>query len=194
MTVQTLTRPLRRLRGVVPTTVAAGARFLTHGALENARRAQYELSAAVRDRRQLGDDLTDGVGAGTLDRLSQEECEELLSSRSVGRLAYVARAGLPDIVPVNYRFDGEAIVIRSGPGPKLQAAERRELVAFEVDDVDERTHSGWSVVVHGVARQVAQEPVSDEDGPHPWAQGPRRHTIMIPADRVVGRRLVSPDV
>jgi hypothetical protein len=46
--------------------------------------------------------------------------------------------------------DGD-LLLRSGPGPKLQAAERREVVAFEVDDLADDGTSGWSVLVVGVA-------------------------------------------
>lgn len=73
----------------------------------------------------------------------------------------------------------------AGPGPKLQAAERRELVAFEVDDVDEEAHTGISVVVVG---RASREP-DEEDGPTPWADGPRRHLVRIRPTRVSGRRL-----
>lgn len=41
---------------------------------------------------------------------------------------------------------GGDVLVRSGSGPKLQAAERQELVALEVDDLDEADRSGWSLV------------------------------------------------
>ena len=107
----------------------------------------------------------------------------------MGHLAYIARVGVPDIVPVNYEMDGDALLIRSAPGPKLQAAERGDVVAFEVDDIDEDRHTGWSVVVIGRARSV----VTGYDGtsaPTPWARGPRRHMIRIEPRRVDGRRLL----
>ena len=82
------------------------------------------------------------------------------------------------------------MLIRSGAGPKLQAAERRELVAFEVDELDDDSHSGWSVVVHGRAERVTEPDGADSaELPLPWAAGPRVHTIRITPRRVTGRRI-----
>ena len=63
-------------------------------------------------------------------------------------------AALPNILPVNFRFDGRHILIRTGRGTKLDAATRNAVVAFEVDEVEPNTRSGWSVVVTGMAREL----------------------------------------
>lgn len=71
-----------------------------------------------------------------------------------------------------------------------QAAERRELVAFEVDDLDEDTHTGWSVTVVGRTTRLA--PADREQvtaTPVPWAAGPRLHLLRITPVRIDGRRL-----
>lgn len=169
--------------------IVAAARHVRRSALENARRAADEISTAVDERRILARSLVE-PGSGDLARLTPAQCHELLTTRSVGRLAYIARAGVPDIVPVNYVMDGEALLIRSAPGPKLQAAERREAVAFEVDEVDEDSHTGWSVVVVGLARRLSHEEAERGPQPVPWVDGPRRHTIRIEPRRVEGRRLL----
>lgn len=147
------------------------------------------LALTVADRLaltgELDADLNDDVGA--LRMMSRTECYDLLRTRTVGRLAYVAREGVPDIVPVNYVLDGDDMLIRSGPGPKLQAAERRDRVAVEVDVIDEATHTGRSVVVMGRAERL--RPGDTEGDPTPWASGPRRHVIRVRPDRVTGRRL-----
>jgi nitroimidazol reductase NimA-like FMN-containing flavoprotein (pyridoxamine 5'-phosphate oxidase superfamily) len=127
---------------------------------------------------------------GDLIELSHATCLDLMRTCSVGRLAYVARAGVPDVVPVNYVLDGEDILIRSGPGPKLQAAERHDLVAFEVDSIDEEQHRGWSVVVHGVAhRLTGAEAKHLPVDVQPWAVGPRPHVIRVRIRRISGRRV-----
>ena len=163
-------------------------------AISNARTAVDAIGTAVADRAELmrllvRDDRPD-LAHGTLAVLGREECQELLATQRVGRFSYVARAGVPDVVPVNYALDGHDIVIRSGPGPKLQAAERGDLVAFEVDQIDEDGQRGWSVVVHGraaVLSQAEQQRLSADAVP--WATGPRSHVIRIHATRVTGRRL-----
>jgi uncharacterized protein len=92
---------------------------------------------------------------------------------------------------VNYvsRPDG-TIVFRSGPGPKLSAADRRDVVAFQVDDIDESGQAGWSVLITGRARRLSEvEAGCLQELPTPWASGPRRHAVLIEPSRIEGRRL-----
>lgn len=86
--------------------------------------------------------------------LSLTECHDLLASHSVGRVAVTTAAG-PAIIPVNYVFarDDNAVVFRTEPDSTPAAAEG-EVVAFEVDRLDEELRVGWSVVVAGQARRV----------------------------------------
>ena len=160
-------------------------------AVGNALSSLEDISRTVRQRAHLAALLADPAQPGDLAALTEQECLELLASRSVGRLAYVARAGVPDVVPVNYVLRDGAVVLRTGPGPKLQAAERRELVAFEVDHVDEQTRTGWSVVVHGRASVLEDEPAAG--APEPWASGPREQLVLITPRRTTGRRLLGPE-
>jgi nitroimidazol reductase NimA-like FMN-containing flavoprotein (pyridoxamine 5'-phosphate oxidase superfamily) len=185
MTSSRLRGPLGGLDRLVSAIPGAG------GAVGNARRSLEEISRAVHERRVLRHHLDTAAAPGDLAALSPAQCQELLASRSVGRLAYVARAGVPELVPVNYQLVDGAIVLRTGPGPKLQAAERGELVAFEVDDVDESTHTGWSVVVLGRAGRLTAQELGAAAGPQPWAGGPRQHLVRIVPRRTTGRRLLG---
>lgn len=162
-------------------------------AITNAQGAAETLHRQIEDRRRLvpvDADAARGV-AGELSRLSRQECLRLLRTKHVGRLAYVARGETPDIVPVNYVMDGaDRILIRTGPGPKLQAAARSAVVAFEVDEIDEHARIGWSVVVAAQASVVS--PQSHERAGRagePWASGPRADVICLRIGRVEGRRL-----
>ena len=174
-----------------PTAVLRATKQLTHGALDNARRSFEEISRSVDDRRHLQKDLLQPQGPGDLGSLTRADCLELLGTQVIGRLAYVARAGVPDIVPVNYVLSDGQILIRSGSGPKLQAAERKDTVAFEVDALDEASRSAWSVVVSGQLSLIS--PAESVSGalPEPWATGPRRHLMRLQLGRVTGRRLVG---
>ena len=164
-------------------------RAVTTSALDNARAATGAVRLAVQDRDALAPRADDEAAArGDLALLSRAQCRALLATRTVGRLAYVARAGVPDIAPVNYALDGDDVLVRSGPGPKLQAAQRGDVVAFEVDDLDEDGRTGWSVVVVGRA-SVVRPGQQAADGPVPWSNGPRRHLLRITPARVTGRRL-----
>lgn len=161
-------------------------------AITNARRSVSDISRSITDRRALDPVVGDEpAGPGVVHRLSRDECLRLLESRAVGRYAYVASARALDVVPVNYvsRSDG-SIVFRSGPGPKLSAADRRDVVAFQVDDIDEDRHTGWSVLVTGRARRLRYGEVTAlERMPHPWAAGPRNNLVVIEPTHIEGRRL-----
>ena len=86
--------------------------------------------------------------------LDYAECMRLLASKQAGRIGFAIWGG-PEILPVNYVLDGDAVVFATGAGSNLSAVVRSTVV-FEVDDTDERTRSGWSVVVHGLAQEVTR--------------------------------------
>lgn len=151
-------------------------------ALSNARRALDDVRRAVTDRAELQESGEHGVT-----RMAHDEAVQLLAAHTVGRFAYVAREGVPDVVPVNYAWRDGVVLIRSGPGPKLQAAQRGDRVAFEVDELDVERRTGRSVVVIGRATLDVAGP--DDPDPSPWASGPRRHLIRITPSRVEGRRI-----
>jgi hypothetical protein len=155
--------------------------WLHRGGLSNARRALAVIERAIADRAELSPE------AGGLKVLPQEETVALLRRQSVGRFAYVAREGTPDVVPVNYVWDNGSALVRSGPGPKLQAAQRGDIVALEVDEIDLETHTGVSAVV--VGRAAIADPATAGSDAVTWAEGPHRHLIRITPTRIEGRRL-----
>ncbi len=82
--------------------------------------------------------------------LSLEECYAKLESEAVGRIVY-SDGALPAITPVRYRVDGRDIYFRPGPDPRLTKAISQAVVAFEADQLNRETGSGWTVVVTGIA-------------------------------------------
>jgi uncharacterized protein len=97
------------------------------------------------------DPMTDGEGS-----LSPEECLQKLASAHLGRLAFSERA-LPALVPMNYIVDGRDLVLEAGAVASVLRAAHGwgSIVAFEVDEIDPETNSGWSVVVTGRLHEVA---------------------------------------
>jgi uncharacterized protein len=123
--------------------------------------------------------------------LDREECDRLLATGSVGRVAYTD-AALPQIIPVNYAMDGRSIVFRTTATGRLAASCRDTVVAFEVDTLDGQAHAGWSVLVVGEAVAVTAESeiVRARQLPFaPWAAGQRDHYIRITPGIVSGRRV-----
>lgn len=134
---------------------------------------------------------SDPVPKASLQTMDEGECWARLANHVIGRLV-VAVGHQPDVFPVNYRIVDDEIVVRTAEGTKLAAALLGERVAFEIDDIDELHHRGWSVVVHGSAHEskTLSDVLHDEEiDTDPWAAGPKRRVIRITPDRITGRRI-----
>lgn len=127
--------------------------------------------------------------------LSRAECLGLLAATRFGRLAVAMSEGAPVIRPVNYIFDqsAQAVIFRTSQGSKLHALLKVAEAAFEIDGVEEGSHTGWSVIIHGVAEEVTNQSEIrrlDALGLTPWAPGRKRHWVRIRARTVTGRRIL----
>ena len=136
--------------------------------------------------------MTDPTLTTPMEWLDRDECLRLLGTDTIGRLAVVV-GRTPTILPVNYALDGDAIIIRSDPGTKVDYG-RRGPVAVEIDAFDRDDHTGWSVVVTGrleepppysagAQRHIRSVPVE------PWAGGDKAQWLRIVPSRISGRRL-----
>lgn len=124
--------------------------------------------------------------------LAPGACRRLLAAASVGRLAFV-EDGYPTVLPVNFVLAGDVIGIRTAAGAKLDNAPQTR-VGFEVDEYDEATRSGWSVLVRGVAHEVTDDaaPAYEElrgQALHPWAGDAKPRWLGITIDQITGRRI-----
>lgn len=131
------------------------------------------------------------VDKNGLEILDRPTCLALLGSATLGRVA-VTTGALPTVLPVNFLFHDDRILIRSSAGSKLDAALQNAVVAFEADDFDPVDHSGWSVVVTGVARAITDPDDLATIGSLPltrWAPVHNGHVVAITTDLVSGRRL-----
>jgi uncharacterized protein len=128
---------------------------------------------------------------GAVEELDAPECRRLLASASIGRLGYTGENG-PRITPVNFLLDGDAVIFRTGQQSEVARVALGRAVAFEVDQIDEFLHSGWSVLVVGQLREMSFSEVQQLDPsrtPQPWAQGQRTLVCQIPLGKVTGRRV-----
>jgi nitroimidazol reductase NimA-like FMN-containing flavoprotein (pyridoxamine 5'-phosphate oxidase superfamily) len=123
-----------------------------------------------------------------LEILDRAACLRRLRSVSLGRIAITSGA-LPTILPINFRVDGDRILFRTGVGTKLDAATRGTVVAFEADAVDPMYHSGWSVVVTGIAREVADPSDQAVYTTPRWAPGKEERLVEVTIDEISGRQL-----
>jgi nitroimidazol reductase NimA-like FMN-containing flavoprotein (pyridoxamine 5'-phosphate oxidase superfamily) len=125
--------------------------------------------------------------------LDPAECRQLLLKQKIGRIA-VTIGGQPHVVPVTYAADADGnVVFRTGPDTVLTKVDL-ELVAFEIDGVDERTKTGWSVCIHGFGREITDD--DDQTARNlrqqlgaSWAPAPRPRWFAISPREFTGRRL-----
>ena len=133
------------------------------------------------------------VSSYGLNVLDREECEALLRTQRVGRVG-VCTYG-PLVLPVVYALLDDDVVFRTAPGEKLIAAALNRTVAFEIDQFDVSSRTGWSVLVVGTAQEI----VGAEElrrvralDLEPWAGEVRDRYVRIRAEEVTGRR-VNPE-
>lgn len=129
-----------------------------------------------------------------LEVLPREECLSLLRRARIGRVA-VSVDALPAVLPVNFTVIDEEVVFRTNPGAKLDAALANNVVAFEADDIDPIYHTGWSVLVQGMAREVIEPDQVAEMRRAPlraWAGNGRDRFVRIPTHHLSGRRIRPP--
>ena len=132
------------------------------------------------------------VIVGKVEVLDESECRALLLRQPVGRVAYVTDDGKPMIVPVDFMVVDDLVVFLSDPGDKLSHVPMRQ-VCFEADGIQLVEHV-WSVVVHGLARDVTT--ALDERyvrlrqvrmPTFPQLRDP--HWVVIEIQQITGRRL-----
>ncbi|WP_308188524.1 pyridoxamine 5'-phosphate oxidase family protein [Nocardia spumae] len=128
-----------------------------------------------------------------LDRL---EAMRLLTGIGYGRIVFT-RDALPAIRPVNHLVDTDGnIVVRTRLTSRLTSSIRADpqvVVAYEADDIDPVTHTGWSVVVTGLARAVT-EPARIAWYEHrlrPWVAASMDTVVAIEPAIVTGVRLLG---
>jgi nitroimidazol reductase NimA-like FMN-containing flavoprotein (pyridoxamine 5'-phosphate oxidase superfamily) len=132
------------------------------------------------------------TGDRVWEELSVGECLQLLAAHHFGRIAVVVDSH-PIVFPINYALEGESVVFRTAPGTKLSGAAMGH-VAFEIDEVDESTQTGWSVIVQGVGTEITSSLDAHSEelralDIHPWVPGERAHWVGILPQSITGRRL-----
>ena len=124
--------------------------------------------------------------------LSRGDCLRLLAQSRVGRVVVTDRA-LPAAFPVNFALLDEDVVFLTTSGSKLDAAEGEEVMAFEADDIDPVSQSGWSVLVQGLAKVIvdpAELAKARTVGLEPWVPSGHVQFVRIRTELVSGRRLL----
>ncbi len=129
-------------------------------------------------------------------RLTRAESLPLLAGAQVGRLIFTLGA-LPAVRVMNYVLIDQVILLRTAANSAVARSVNNTIVAFEVDDLDVATSSGWSVTVTGRATLVTNPELLGqyEKVPLvPWAFGVRDQFMTITTEKVDGQRVSRPSV
>ena len=126
-----------------------------------------------------------------MDKLTPAECHRLIAPGGIGRIAFTTASG-PVVFPVNFAMVADTIVSRTGAGTIFEG-HADELVALEVDHIDDALCQGWSVLVRGQAHRVAHPSelwhLREDAMVWPWAGGNREVYLRIVPTKVTGRRI-----
>jgi nitroimidazol reductase NimA-like FMN-containing flavoprotein (pyridoxamine 5'-phosphate oxidase superfamily) len=108
--------------------------------------------------------------------LDRAECDALLATQHVGRLAYSFRDRV-DIEPIYYVYADGRLYGRTQLGTKVNVLAHHPWVAFEVDETQALFH--WrSVVVHG--RVTFPDPEGSPTEREEYAQGVTAFRRLVP--------------
>jgi nitroimidazol reductase NimA-like FMN-containing flavoprotein (pyridoxamine 5'-phosphate oxidase superfamily) len=132
-----------------------------------------------------------------IEELTNDESMRLIEQAEIGRIGFTGRFG-PVVLPVNYKVVDGTVVFRTEEYGSISQDLRTGIpeaayrVAFEVDEMDPATKTGWSVLVQGAARHVDDESERASllaVGVEPWAAGERALFMRITPSHVTGRRI-----
>jgi len=131
---------------------------------------------------------------GEFIRLDRGESLRLLATAQVGRLIFTLSA-LPAVRLMNFALVDGLIVVRTAADSTVARKVNDVIVAFEADDLDVATSSGWSVIVTGRATLVTDPGLIARYQAVPlvaWAPGERDQYVTITTELVEGRRVRRP--
>ena len=127
--------------------------------------------------------------------LSRDECLALLRTAPFGRLVFTEGA-LPALLTVNFVLDAAGVVLRTMEGSRICRAAASSVVAFQVDDIDVESRTGWTVTVVGQA-SVATDPLLidrlAELELETWVPGERNTFVVVDLGLVSGLRIGGPE-
>lgn len=97
---------------------------------------------------------------GDLSLLNDPVAQELLQAPVPARLAYVWPDGTPRVIPINFHWNGEVLVLGTPPeAPKIKALQQNPQVALTIDTVE---FPSKVLLIRGTASmETMEEPVPE---------------------------------
>ena len=141
----------------------------------------------------MTDRPSDDDATPAFSEIGPARCVELLQTQTTGRVAWQTADKL-ELLPVSYVWYEDSVIFRTSPHGPLSELSQPTDVGFQIDELDQQHHQGWSVVVHGQAQSVVRPAdvvrlwaVSGV----PWAAGMRNLLIRITPTQVTGRLVAA---
>jgi nitroimidazol reductase NimA-like FMN-containing flavoprotein (pyridoxamine 5'-phosphate oxidase superfamily) len=116
------------------------------------------------------------------------DCERLLGSGGVGILA-LPGVDAPILRPVNFALSAGWLIIRTGEGQILEAAQVGSPTSFVLSQVDRLEHTGWSVVVTGKLMDRSGIEGMADIPLRPWARAEKHRFVGLSIEQISGRRI-----
>lgn len=130
----------------------------------------------------------------SFEQLGVAECWMLVGTHGVGRVGFMGDTHLR-IVPTRYDAERGTAYIRATTFGELARGAHERPTSLQVDDLDRRAFTGWSVLMTGTAHRV-QDPALvaslwSAEIPHPWSQGPETQWIALVVEAIEGQRVAA---
>jgi hypothetical protein len=134
-------------------------------------------------------------GKRHMNEITRDEAMRRLGSVGLGRVVFTSRA-LPAIRPVSHLIEDGHVIIRTDAALALvnaARAERGTVVAYQADKLDPTAHTGWSVVITGLARLVddPEEAAAYEKALGRQLDGETGHVIRIYPELITGVEYIA---
>ena len=127
-----------------------------------------------------------------LENLTIDECWRLVAHRGFGRVVY-AGDNTTQVVPTTYEVTSGTAYFRAPPFGELARRADRHVISLQVDDIDRRTLTGWSVQMSGRAHRVEDAATVASlwslGRPAAWIPGAQTQWIALPVDHMQGQRV-----
>lgn len=140
-----------------------------------------------------GGNMTTKISSITV--LDERACYELLTTTTVGRIAFVSHQG-QQLLPLNFTMVDGVIYFRvNEEGVLSELADGLVDVAFEVDHHGTTTRDAWNVTVRGTTSRVHESTglasTASLAALRPWPPGERALVVALTPRSIDGRRVSS---
>jgi len=122
------------------------------------------------------------------DSIPADLCIKILREGTVGILALIGR-DVPDLRPVNFAISRKRIVMQTAHGRIFEGAKREEAAAFAVTELDQREHSGRSIIVTGKLSVCDPSDSAVRVKIGAWSNADRPERILLSIEKITGRQL-----